>query len=109
MRSLAIITLAALAVAPAGAGAAPKACPPGLAKKSPACIPPGQARHYGPEARPYVGQRITGDYRRLTDPRRYGLDPRRTYFVRGDGRVVRVDPETQEILDLIGAIHAIID
>lgn len=43
-------------------------CPPGLANKQPACIPPGQAAKYG------LGDVIKEDYTRLTDPERYGLD-----------------------------------
>ncbi|QMU57487.1 MAG: hypothetical protein GKR98_04285 [Boseongicola sp.] len=47
MKNIAILTVAALALltAPtATLAAGQKHCPPGLAKKSPACVPPGQAK-----------------------------------------------------------------
>ncbi|WP_240789461.1 excinuclease ABC subunit A [Pseudooceanicola onchidii] len=81
------------------------ACPPGLAKKSPACVPPGQAK----KMRPEVGTVISGpDYIVIRDPSRYGLDPIGTYY-RHDGYVYRVDRETQEVLALIGAVSAILN
>ena len=40
--ALALATALAFTAAPAAAG--PKGCPPGLAKKTPACVPPGQAK-----------------------------------------------------------------
>ena len=43
-----------------------KACPPGLAKKDPACVPPGQARK-GWHRGDYVGDR---DYHRIRYPDR---------------------------------------
>ena len=40
-----------------------KACPPGLAKKDPACVPPGQVDKSWTPERIYVeGDRIRGDY-----------------------------------------------
>lgn len=40
-----------------------KACPPGLAKKDPACVPPGQVGKSWTPDRIYVqGDRIRGDY-----------------------------------------------
>ncbi|MDU8912702.1 excinuclease ABC subunit A [Aestuariicoccus sp. MJ-SS9] len=92
---------AALALA-APVAAAPKDCPPGLAKKSPSCVPPGQAKRYG------VGERIGGEYRVIRDPGRWDLDPDSTYYRVGDF-VYRVDRETREVLDLIGAVAAVLD
>lgn len=74
-------------------------CAPGLAKKSPACVPPGHAKL--PE------RKLTRDYVLVQKPERYGLDPRYSYY-RYDGQVYRVDRETREILDLIGAVTAIL-
>ncbi|WP_414897612.1 excinuclease ABC subunit A [Rhodovulum sp. YEN HP10] len=112
MRPILLAALTALApsLAPDLGLAAPPHCPPGLAKKSPACMPPGQARKgdgfgHGIAA----GDRIDGRYRHLDDPRRYRLDPRGSYYLRDDGWVVRVDPETRKVLDLIGAIDALVD
>ena len=77
-------------------------CPPGLAKKSPPCVPPGQARKYG------RGDLIYGDYRIIRNPGRYGLDDRQTYYRVGD-YVYRVDRDTREVLDLIGAVARVLD
>ena len=46
MRFILTATAAALLAVslPAGVHAGPKGCPPGLAKKDPACVPPGQAK-----------------------------------------------------------------
>ena len=71
-------------------------CPPGLAKKNPPCVPPGQARKYG------RGDIIYGDYWIVRHPGRYGLDANETYYRVGD-YVYRVDRDTREVLDLIGA------
>ena len=97
--ALATVTLSA---APAPAKG-PQGCPPGLAKKSPACIPPGQV------GKAYcVGDRITGDYVVLRNPGRWGLDPNETYYRIGH-QVLRVDRDTKEVLDLIGAAAAILN
>lgn len=86
------------------AGGAYKAtdCPPGLAKKNPPCVPPGQARKYG------RGDVIYGDYRIIGEPGRYGLDRDQTYYRVGD-YVYRVDRDTREVLDLIGAVARVLD
>ncbi|PWE30484.1 excinuclease ABC subunit A [Maritimibacter sp. 55A14] len=77
-------------------------CPPGLAKKRPACIPPGQAKRY------YRGDFIHDGYIVIRDPGRYGLDPRDSYYRVGD-YVYRVDRETREVLDLIGDAVRVLD
>ena len=86
------------------AQAAPKTCPPGLAKKSPSCVPPGLAK------KGYrIGDRVAeGDYIVIRNPDRYGLDRDGTYYRIGNS-VFRVDRETREILDLIGAVAAVLD
>jgi hypothetical protein len=76
-------------------------CPPGLAKKNPPCVPPGQARNSNRDYR--VGERLPDGFILIRTPSRYGLDPRRTYYERG-GYVVQVDRETMQILNLVGAI-----
>lgn len=99
------LTAAALGFAllsPVGAMAGPKDCPPGLAKKSPACVPPGQAKKF------HKGDRLTGNYIRIDAPEHYGLDPEMTYYRVGD-QVYRVDRETREVLDVIGALAALTD
>ena len=79
-------------------------CPPGLAKKNPPCIPPGQAKKYGYKR----GDYIRDNYVVIRRPERYGLDPNETYYRVGD-QVLRVDRETREVLDLIGAVSAILN
>lgn len=51
---------------------------------------------------------IRGDYVIIRDPGRYGLDPYGTYYRVGD-QVLRVDRETREVLDLIGAAARILN
>jgi len=99
-----IFTASALALAlPQMSQAAPKGCPPGLAKKSVPCVPPGQAKKgHG------YGDRVTGDYVIIRNPGRYGLDPDETYYRVGD-QIVRVDRDTRKILDFIGAAAAILN
>ena len=79
----------------------PPGCPPGLAKKQNGCLPPGQARKYG------IGERIGGDYIVIRHPGRHGLDPDQTYYRVGD-YVYRVDRDTAEVLDLIGAVTRVL-
>ncbi len=105
--------LAALvAAAPVHAGGG--FCPPGLAKKSPACVPPGQAKKYRHEEHERFrrGDRIDHyDYHLIRYPDRYGLDPLRPgerYYVI-DGQILRVDQETYEVLDVIRAVSALLD
>jgi len=104
-RSLVATVVALALVAALPAQAQPKGCPPGLAKKANGCQPPGIAKKQGLYHR---GDRISGDYVILRNPGRHGLDPDETYYRVGD-RVYRVDRETREILDLIGAAAAVLD
>ena len=95
-------------------------CPPGLAKKSPACVPPGQAKkdHRKDRDREVYrddrdhryrqGDRITREYIVIRDPYRYGLNRGATYVQVGN-YVYRIDRETREVLDLIGAVSAILN
>jgi len=89
-----------------GAGGAGVAhCPPGLAKKSPACVPPGQAKKYG------TGDHVDGEWVLVRDWDRYGLEPPRDglgYYRLGD-RLVLADRETREILDFIAAAARLLD
>jgi len=103
MKAIAAILIVALL--PLSAVAAPPHCPPGLAKKAPPCVPPGLAR----KQRGDDGWRIDERYRRLDAPRRYGLDPRWDYYLRDDGYVFRVDPETRAIIDLVDALDRLLD
>jgi hypothetical protein len=88
---------------PVGYGAG--GCPPGLAKKNPPCIPPGQAKKlYGIGQRlplgygtPYAYTQIPRDLRT-----RYVLPPAGNYYY-GDGYLYRVDPRTMLIQQAIAA------
>jgi hypothetical protein len=101
--ALALTGLALVATVPAQAQ--PKGCPPGLAKKANGCQPPGLAKKQGIYHR---GDYIGGDYVVLRNPGRYGLDPDETYYRVGD-RIYRVNRDTREVLDLIGAAAAVLD
>ncbi len=98
-------TLAALALAPGVAIAKNKGghCPPGLAKKSVPCVPPGQAKKIYRN-----GEFIARDYRWIDNPYRYGLN-RNDYYLRAGDYVYRVDPETRKVLNLIGAVVDILN
>ena len=81
-------------------------CPPGLAKTSPACVPPGQARHG------LVGRVLDRDrIHYVRKPGLYGLaeapDGQRYAIV--DGRLVRIDARTAKVLSVIRAVDAILD
>lgn len=83
-------------------------CPPGLAKKNPPCIPPGQAHkhdiHYGKR----VGDIFrVGDYVVISDPRRYNLKQRQGWeYYRDDDRIYRVDSGTRQVLAILNLIDA---
>ncbi|WP_299776663.1 excinuclease ABC subunit A [uncultured Roseobacter sp.] len=89
--------------------AAPKGCPPGLAKKATPCVPPGQAKKGGYEGKRYNrGDIVQGDYIIIRNPDRYGLGRDGTYYRVGDN-VFRVDRETHEVLEFLGAAAALLD
>jgi hypothetical protein len=83
-------------------------CPPGLAKKNPPCVPPGQAKkhdiHYGNR----VGDVLRiGDYVVVRDPSRYDLQPRQGWdYYRDDDRIYRVDSGTRKVLAVLNLIDA---
>jgi hypothetical protein len=83
-------------------------CPPGLAKKNPPCIPPGQAKKlFG------VGQRVPLGYQGLLgynslpgDLRDYygsRLDPRARYIY-DQNYIYRVDPRTMLVSQILSAL-----
>jgi Ni/Co efflux regulator RcnB len=81
-------------------------CPPGLAKKTPACMPPGQAKRLFRE-----GQRLSTNYRYYTPYSdipvvlrdRYDLDDDYRYIYRNNV-IYTVDPRTRLITSIIDAI-----
>lgn len=92
-------------------------CPPGLAKKSPACVPPGQAkkayrRDHDGDIVIHVGDVFDWDRgHRVRYPGRYGLDPAPygSRYAIIDGRLVRVDDDTNKVLNIIRLVDAILD
>lgn len=94
-------------------------CPPGLAKKSPRCVPPGQARHHDRDHdrdrdrdRVRYGRNVgevlrVGDYTIIRDLDRYGLQDRDDWrYYRDDDRIYRVDSNTQKVLSVLNLINA---
>lgn len=80
-------------------------CPPGLAKKNPRCMPPGQARKLGLGQRyPYGAQSLFGYNQLPYDMRsRYGYDPYARYGY-DNGYYYQVDPTTMIVSQVLGAI-----
>jgi len=83
-------------------------CPPGLAKKDPPCVPPGQAKRYDDRYGIRIGDILRiDDYRVIRDPRRLNLETRDDWrYYRDDNRAYRVDRETRKILSVIDLIDA---
>jgi hypothetical protein len=81
-------------------------CPPGLAKKNPQCMPPGQHKKMF-----NVGQRLPYGYHGYTPydqipydlRRQYGLDDDYRYIYRDD-YLYRVDPTTMVVTQILRAI-----
>lgn len=108
---LAAMSIALLSFA-APVSAAPTHCPPGLAKKDPPCIPPGQARQMTEQEwydRWMIGDRLDEhdwEYRNRDDIFDiYGRDvarlPDDQAYVVLDGGLVAVDRRTLEIVSII--------
>lgn len=117
LANLTAMTLAALMFAPGlSADAQPAGCSPGLAKKNPPCVPPGQAKKGVTTeqwlTRHQVGERVDPDNVDWIDEfARYDLPPlsdgRRYATI--DGTLVVLDPESYEILQLIRSAAAVFD
>ena len=106
MKRIALISLLAASVA-LPAPAQPAHCPPGLAKKTPACVPPGQARK-GVTAREWRrGDRVAGyDYVIIRDWDRYRLDPpsRGEQYIRIADSLLKINRDTLEVITFIGLV-----
>lgn len=82
------------------------ACPPGLAKKDPACVPPGQARRMFEQGqRVPLGYDFYTDYNAIPLPYRSQVPYTDGYrYIYRDNRVYIVDPATRlvtRIIDLL--------
>jgi hypothetical protein len=97
-----------------GLGDTSQFCPPGLAKKNPPCVPPGQAKKRGwsddhHDGHVYrIGDVIHDSYRVVRNPLAYGLDPNGTYWRVGDN-FFRVDGESGRVLATLGMLTALLD
>lgn len=79
-----------------------KNCPPGLAKKNPPCIPPGQAKKFG------VGDYLPeGGYEPLPDYIIEQLTPRNGRYVRVDQNVYLIAEGTRKVLEAIELFSAV--
>ncbi|GLS87646.1 hypothetical protein GCM10010873_26200 [Cypionkella aquatica] len=83
-----------------------QSCPPGLAKKSPACIPPGQAKKMGHDHDDgdhviyyRVGDVVRDDCR-IVPYTGYKSLPDGTYC-RYEDRLLRIDPESRAVLTIL--------
>lgn len=81
-------------------------CPPGLAKKNPSCMPPGQAKKlYGVGQRLQPGFGAPLSYSRIPYRvrERYDLSPSARYYY-SNGDVYRVSPRTMVVQQVIAAL-----
>jgi len=89
---------------------AKKACPPGLAKKSADCLPPGQIKKvYGYYKR---GDSLSGqDYHSVIYPNRYNLPPLPVgeRYVIVNNQIMVMQENNSRILDIVRAVQAILD
>lgn len=113
LATLAVAVIALLSAPAADARPKHLHCPPGLAKKDPPCVPPGQAnkryrQDHDRDPIYRIGDIIDRDYDVLRDPWRYGLDPGQTYYRVGD-YLYRVDRDTRMVLDLLGAVARLLN
>lgn len=83
--------------------------PPGLAKKSPACVPPGQAKRDNVRYGRGVGDRLrVEDYVLVRDLDRYDVEYRDNWrYYQSEDQLYRVDAETRQILAVINLARAI--
>jgi hypothetical protein len=99
-----VVALIAGSLTASTAAAGPKGCPPGLAKKSVPCVPPGQAKKW------QIGEPLPRgiDYVVLDEDawRRLGLrhpgDGRR--YVMVDNQVLRMNQATREVIEAVAAV-----
>jgi hypothetical protein len=80
-------------------------CPPGLAKKNPPCVPPGQAME---EAGPYLpGDVLPPGHQLLFAPIGDSNDDDGLYARLGDS-IYRIDRDTGAVLQLIGTVASLL-
>ena len=86
-------------------------CPPGLAKKDPACVPPGQARKAAGDGFVVGDVLDLGTIHIINQPSLYGLGrpPNGNRYAIVAGSLVRIDSETGRLLSIIRLVDAILD
>ena len=115
-----INTILAAAIAVVSLGSAPvladsvKACPPGLAKKNPPCVPPGQVgKSWTPERIYVVGDRIRGDYVLISEDEwdDLSLTPIAddTVYVVIDNQIVRVKQSNLIVIEPIRILENVLN
>ncbi|MDO5632841.1 MAG: hypothetical protein Q4G22_13540 [Paracoccus sp. (in: a-proteobacteria)] len=85
-----------------------QSCPPGLAKRDPACAPSGQAQPNGIQ----VGDVLNlGSIHIVAHPGRYGLGlpPSGDDYAIVNGRLIRIDSESGKVLSILRMVDAILD
>ncbi len=106
----ALMALAAPALAKNG-GKGEGHCPPGLAKKLPPCVPPGQAAKGARIWSPGEGFDDDDAPHWVTNPGLYELPPLaagQRYVILGN-RIYVVDAGTEQVISLIRAVSAVLD
>ncbi|SFG13654.1 hypothetical protein SAMN04488020_101276 [Palleronia marisminoris] len=115
LNTLAAIALAAVSFAAAQPVAAqPGNCPPGLAKKNPPCVPPGQAKK-GVTTQEWlnrhrIGERVDPeDVDWIDDISRLNLPPLTdgSRYAVIDGMLVALDADSYELLQLVRKAAAV--
>lgn len=100
--------------APVLADTVVKACPPGLAKKTPACIPPGQVgKSWTPDYVYVAGDRLRGDYVLIPEDQwdDLSLSPidDGTIYVVIDNQIVRVKQSNFVVVEPIRILENVLN
>lgn len=82
-------------------------CPPGLAKKNPPCIPPGQVRNGVPYDPYQIGQRLPSGYDVILRPPVQGV-PDNSIYARSGDMLYRVAPDTGIVEQQYGEVGRLI-
>ncbi|MGV8987018.1 MAG: hypothetical protein ACOH2H_12120 [Cypionkella sp.] len=83
-------------------------CPPGLAKKNPPCVPPGQAKK-GTAIDPFkVGDNLPAGYNVILTPPSQ-TEPDTSVYARSGDNLYRVAPETGQVQQQVGVVGKLIE
>ena len=98
-----VIALIAGSLTATTAAAGPKGCPPGSAKKSLPCVPPGQAKS-GRSARPCREGSTTSSWTRTPGEASACATLGRSRYVMVDNQVLRMNQATREVIEAVAAV-----